>query len=504
MKTLLKLSIIVFAVLLWQTANSQDNTLYNLKNTPQQIGLNPANQPRCNWYIELPVLSSFSLDANNGFTYQDVMSKGTGAQADSFIVDLDKLESGLADENFFRTDLKTNILGFGFRAEDFYFSFNVSTNVYSAFGYPKSLLGLRKGNWEYINDGTAGRPRTLDLGGLGLNALAYNEIALGASRKITPNLTIGLRLKYLMGIGSVATEKTDIQIHTDAVTLNWRTENPEAIAYTSFPIEVYNNPEGDIDSIVTIEDDQVNNLLLNKNRGFGIDLGATYVLNDQFRFSAAVLDLGFIRWKQNSYKFRAYGEAYEFEGIDFYDYLFYNGDSVDFDDELDQLEESFHAQAQGEEFTTGLYAKVQLSANYQVTDFFDVGVLSRNVFRSGKFYPELTLSANIEPTPWLSATLSYSAKHKAYNHIGLGFVLRGGPVQFYLVTDHFIFNYTKVTNSQATGDTFYNNFMFQFDHGLLPYSANTINLRFGLNLVFGCKKKTDIPSIPISNDFLGY
>ena len=60
----------------------------------------------------------------------------------------------------------------------------------------------------------------------------------------------------------------------------------------------------------------------------------------------------------------------------------------------------------------------------------------------------------------LSLGASYAIRHKRFDNLGLNMSVKLGPVQIYAVTDNLI---TAIKN----------------------YDSSTMNLRFGLNLVFG-------------------
>ena len=76
----------------------------------------------------------------------------------------------------------------------------------------------------------------------------------------------------------------------------------------------------------------------------------------------------------------------------------------------------------------------------------------------------------------------------SYNNLGVGFALRGGPLQLYFVTDRIPLSYSMIEYSD-NGST--NKIPMFFDQ-------RTLNFRFGLNLTFGCKEKglKDQPLVP--------
>ncbi len=94
----------------------------------------------------------------------------------------------------------------------------------------------------------------------------------------------------------------------------------------------------------------------------------------------------------------------------------------------------------------------------------------------GRLKTEATLSGNANIGNSFSAVVTYSAGNASYNNLGAGFATRGGPLQFYLLADMIPIYWDRV----------------KFDpdiNVIFPHSWNMINLRFGINLLFGNKSK---------------
>ncbi|MBI5010684.1 MAG: hypothetical protein HZB98_13790 [Bacteroidia bacterium] len=85
----------------------------------------------------------------------------------------------------------------------------------------------------------------------------------------------------------------------------------------SGPFNVYTDNEGNLDSL-NFDDDyftSFNAFASIENRGFGLDLGATYkLLNDKVLVSAALTDLGYVRWRRDATNLSAKGQ-FVFDGL---------------------------------------------------------------------------------------------------------------------------------------------------------------------------------------------
>ena len=129
---------------------------------------------------------------------------------------------------------------------------------------------------------------------MGAHADAYVELALGHSREVIDNLRVGATLKFLFGAGNL-----DANLDNAYLTLgedNWTAvtnatiqANMKGLTYK----HAYNETTGN---------EYVNGVEIDTPglSGFGValDLGAVYEFKD-WRFSAALLDVGFISWSNN-------------------------------------------------------------------------------------------------------------------------------------------------------------------------------------------------------------
>src|SRR5882757_1702711 len=89
-----------------------ESTLYFMNSVPQAVDLNPSIQPRYKMTIGLPLISSIGATySNNGFTYNDMISKVDGVVK----ADLTKLTQSLAAENYITLAQQTDLLRFGLR-----------------------------------------------------------------------------------------------------------------------------------------------------------------------------------------------------------------------------------------------------------------------------------------------------------------------------------------------------------------------------------------------------
>jgi len=451
---------------------SQDNTLYFMHSIPQAIHTNPALFYKCRTYIELPVISSIRYSyGNSGFGYHDALHYRTGTQRDSIIIDIDNLDKKMKKRNYIRNNYSVNILGAGFLIRDYYFHFNISNHGETRIGLPGDLVTLKDGNWDSSEE----VPRDVDLGGLGVHAFDYIQIAAGVSKKINEGFSIGLTAKYLMGSASLITRKSILDIRTQADPIVLDVSSRYKI-YSSFPVDItYDN----LGIVQTIDFSNslsypVQDFIFNKNRGIALDAGILYDYSDQITLSASIIDLGFIRWKSNINRFESEG-SFTFQGFDLMQYSTGIDETELFQSLIDSIQDSWQFINSNDPFISLLTPKIYLGGLYRLNQKIAFGALVRTEIFDRRPHFALTLSANFNPFNFLSGIVSYSIMNNKLYQLGFGFSLGGPGAQLFFVSDHIPVRYIREVNSGA----------------LFPYNARTMNFRIGVNLIFACREAED-------------
>lgn len=463
MKKIIRLLFLLICMLANYISLAQQNlTLYNMEAVPQRMYANPALIPtysRIN--IGLPLLSSEYLNfSNSGFKYSDLIKH----RGDSLYVDYDNMLGKLSKNNYFSVAYQPDILSFGIKIKKNYLSFNVTEKVNFRFRYPKNFM-------EFIwkgNGGLLGEEVKLNFG---VNFTHYREYGLGFAREINEKLTVGAKVKYLYGMENVWTEKSDVSLTTD----------PSYFAITA-KSDIKISTSG-VDSSSTANIKVSDYLFKKKNKGLGVDLGGVYKYNDKFTFSASLIDLGFIKWKDGITNYQSKNPTGEFtyQGMDLNELLSDDTTNNAFDVILDSLVEIFKIDEAHTNYTTKLSTQIYLGGNYSFTEKNNAGILFYTQVFDKSIHPGLALSYNQKVGRWLNFSTSYSIFNRSYNNLGLGLALNGGPVQFYIVSDNVL-------------------------GAFFPQNTKNLHLHFGINLAFGRKsldkdkdgvsdKKDDCPDI---------
>jgi len=313
---------------------------------------------------------------------------------------------------------------------------------------------------------------TYQLDGIGADFSVYNEASLGWSAAILDNLTLGARAKVLFGAANFSTTSSELAVTTSQDVWN---VHSDMRFNASIPFaDVLLDGNGMFDSIAIADELQnsngpsirdITNYIFNTNNlGLGLDVGVDFRPIDQLLISASVMDLGFINWKDGT-EGVSYKTDYDFSGFEINPLEF--SDGFTFDSTLSQLGDSltnFLTFTSGGTYTKRLNTKLFVGASYSLTPKINFGILSRTDFRNGEISQQATASVNLTTGRFANLTLSYSYMNASYKNFGAGFSFNVGPLNMYMISDNII----NVT--------------------VWPQEARSVNLWFGMNLVFGYKK----------------
>ena len=464
----------VFFIMLVCTlsANAQFlRTSYFMEGTHYRQQLNPALTPT-KGYFNLPVIGA--VNATVGSTslgYQDIID--IIDDGDDFYTKPDFMNR-LKDNNTLNVNFSTEILSAGWYKGKNFWSFNIGLRTDIGANLTKNMFSFLN-QMETIEDNW--RNSNYDISGQQLNINAYTEIGLGLSRQINSRLTVGARVKALLGIGNMelklnkiamsANLPTDQQINQWSSESYWNSMTPSQAAQAAQELkDKFNNYHANLTVGAELKSsfkglelqeeegkDYVTDFDFDSGKlgiagyGFGIDLGASYKILDNLTVSASVLDLGFISWSKSSTKIAsANPDPIDIKGSTYANMVdpnnpntvmnavnqlqndaqgymdrVTNGDVLDYD--MLQLEVSDAKESR----KSRLASILVLGAEY---GFFNnklaVGVLSTTRFVQPDALTELTFSANYRPKSWFNVALSYSAIQSAGKSFGLG--LKLGPL----------------------------------------------------------------------------
>lgn len=412
-----------------QTQSSR--SAYFLEGSTYRHELNPAFIGE-RGYFSFPVLGNLDFGVQSTAGIGSFLYKLPDGRLTTFMhesVSGQEFVNGLPNRFKLGTNLNENIFSLGFHAWGGFNTLGISIKSDTRINMPSKLF-------KFMKLGVASENGSqYDINGLNMMSTNYAEIAFGHAHTINNHLTIGAKLKALVGLvkANVRIDKLTITASQDAWTIT--PQGAELYASAKGLIvptkgETGNYQEDDYildangnrtDQLKTGTDQQIDYDGVDfddKNigpTGFGLalDLGAVYKLGD-WQFSAAVLDLGFIGWK-NTVK-GTMSNDFEFSGFENIAVKDTEGNANSLENQSDALLDDlkdmakFTKEADGMKRTTALAATLNFGAQYTLPayDRLNFGLLSTTRLQGKHTWTEARLSANISPLSGFEASVNYA------------------------------------------------------------------------------------------------
>ena len=431
-------------------------TSYFMEGSHYRMQLNPALTPG-RGYLNLPVIGSFNATVNtSSLGYQDVIDIIDNSSDGDYFMSSDFINR-LDATNELNVNLSTDILSAGWYKGKNFWSFNIGLRNDIGASVPRTMFEfMREMNGVDINSiDWSNYNRTVDKESLNINS--YAEIGVGFARDINARLTVGGRVKALLGIGNMKLDINKIAVNTnlqgiaDVENLDWSrvaddqeyaNELAEKIGGTgridvearlesSFKgLELQENEDGYIDEF-KFEGDKLGIA----GYGAAIDLGASYKLLDRLTLSASILDLGFMKWSKNgtsvatsrssenlSFDFNQLTLQGKVDEVQRFANVVGSGEVLNFDMLQMQVDEN-----EAKSRSTSLTSTLVIGAEYALLgNWLTVGALYTSRFAKPKTLNELTFSANLRPANSLNLAASYSVLQGSGKTFGVAVKL--GPL----------------------------------------------------------------------------
>ena len=423
---------------------------YFMEGTSARLQLNPALQPT-KGYFNIPVLGSFNLSASsNVLGTNDVVDL---IDSGSALYSNDQLFNRLKADNRLNISLNTDVLSLGWYSGKGFWSFNAGLRTDFGAALAKDMFSMMRTMNGFSLEDIAGTKQSYDMSNQSLNLKMYAEVGLGYSRRITEKLTVGARLKILLGLARAEMNVNRFDLNLDVPDLH--TSSSEAAARGELaPSDWYGahyDYAADGNVITTLkgggmtfdQEGKIDNFDLEASdlgiagAGFGLDFGASYKVWDNLTVSASLLDLGFLKWKESETTVATVTGSEDVTiGPENYD-RYIGGDFLSFE-RFDFKEGS----PEKVKTKTRLYSTLLLAGEYGLwNNKLSVGAMYTVRFVQPKALNELTFLATIRPKNWLNAAISYSPIQASGKSIGLALKLGA----LFVGTDYMFFG----SNSKA-------------------------------------------------------
>lgn len=347
-------------------------------------------------YFSIPVLGNINIGTRGNIGLGNFLYPTANGGLTTFMnssISAEEFLNGLSTNNKLAMNVDMSILSAGFRAWGGFNTIDIGLRSHTALNIPKDML-------EFMKVGQSGPTTVYDMGDMGMSSANYVEVALGHSRQINDKLRVGAKVKFLLG-GMYA----DMSLKNTHVTLSENEWVVSANGEMNIAAKGMTVPEKD-GGLVDFDNIEYDSPGLS-GFGLGIDLGATYEVIDNLTVSAAIKDLGFIGWSNNTYA-STNNEPWRFDG---FENLTFSDDKEEdkLENQLDALGDEFedyanlHRRSTGEKLSKALAATLVVGAEYALPmyDKLSFGLLSTTRFNGPYTWSEGRLSANVSPLSWL-------------------------------------------------------------------------------------------------------
>lgn len=376
---------------------------YFLDNYLYRYEMNPAMGNESG-FVGFPALGNFNMGMQGNLHVSDILYNVDGKTAlfTNPNVNTQEALSKFSDKNRLEFNTKLRIVNVGFKAFGGYNTVGINVNAEAAVSIPGSAFSLLK---EGISN------KTYSIENLRAAANGYGEIAFNHSRDIkqVPGLRVGASFKVLLGVGYLSADFKDAQLTLGED--NWHIQS-QANAYAAMSKMKFKYDYNDKNGTEYVSGVELNGAGVN-GFGIGFDLGATYKWRD-FKFSAALLDLGFISWSNalhastngvknfdtDKYEFEVTGHDKDENGESTWDKL--SGDLTS----LYQLEDNGTCNR-----TDALAATLNLGVEYELPYYrrLHFGFLSTTRIDGPYTWSNVRISANVRPVDILTASVNLEA-----------------------------------------------------------------------------------------------
>lgn len=432
-------------------------TSYFMEGAQYRLQLNPALAPS-RGYIHIPAVgNSSAMIRSNTLGVSDIFDLLKNVDDDDYYT-TDKFYNRLRDNNMAMATMSSDLFAVGTWHGNSFMSFNISLRADGNLSVARELFTFMRDMKGFNTNDYNNYTRTVGGGKMNLNV--YTEVGFGYTRVINDRWTVGGRVKGLLGLGNVdlKVNKADITTHLQGIdpNIDWTTAGPDELidatgtatidvdadlVTTFHGLELVNNSDGYIDDVKF----KMGKMGVS-GVGAAIDAGVAFNVTREFTLSAALTDLGFIRWAKGPTRVaHANTDDLNFDAENPGDLMRFasvvgTGKALNMDMARLTIDPD-GAKAR----TTSLASTMSLGGEYRLLDDkIRVGVLFTNHFATLENESELTFSANYHPSSLIDLAISYSPIMCGGKSLGLA--VKAGPLM--VGTDYmYMGNNTRCVNA---------------------------------------------------------
>ena len=414
--------IIALSVMSVLTLKAQDySTILTAGDSPQANMLNPGYMTNSS-FVGIPLFSNLAFKVTNSFSLNDIVKNKK------------IILSNIPDDSHVNLGLNLDVINFGVKFKEKNL-ITVSTSVKADVDimYPTGIF-------NFIQDNSITQSNSYDVN-FKSAATVWGEVALGYTRVIDDNWSVGGKVKHLVGVVGGSSNKTNLQIDKTSIDSYTIKSDIDVL------IGGYDINGGDF-----YYDDIIN------NRGWAFDIGVHYKSNDN-RWSAgfSVLDIGYIKWNTGSQiKSVDSNKSYVFSGFEDLETVLDGGDMTSaVDDLIDSITTVLEFDTTSVKFNKMVPTTIHLGGRYDIDENGRHSV-------SGNFLAKISNGSLYDYSTTVGYTYSSKSKNfrfmgslinRKYDPISLGLGILGesNGFQFYMMSETSMAGLVNLANTQNFG-----------------------------------------------------
>lgn len=489
MKKIFGIFIVALAFSVTVKAQEPLRTAYFLDGYNFVHQLNPA-LPSPRSYFILPALGNTNMGVQSNMGISTFLFPQENGQLTTFMnssISSDTFMKGLNNNNILNEEVLTSIISIGaWGRKNGFTSIDLNTKVSVSINLPRDLFMFMK---------NVGGAEEYNISNLGVKARSYLELSLGHTQRINKRLSVGGKVKFLLGVlnADLNIDKMNIRMNesvwsvTAKGSLRGSTGNfvnipsyaESGAEGSKYPDQVdfsgirFSMPFNSTENIMSAIGDCIGGY------GVAIDLGAAYEVIDGLTISAAVRDLGFINWKSTIYA-TTDEASWEFTGFD--NISFEEGSENSIENQINGLTEGIEdmivlRKKPGSSYNEMLAMTVHAAAEYTMPFWkgMSVGALLTSRIQGAHSWTEGRFSLNLALGNVFAISGSYAISNFGSN-FGAALNLHSKVFSFYIGADAIPMHITPPMES--------------FGIVGLPYKPVNLGLNFGLT--WNLSKRKDI------------
>jgi hypothetical protein len=379
--------ILIFLLICCISVVGQNNIIdYQL--SEKSLFYNPAlNNPGEKFEISIFPIAATDFELSLPISLHDVFNKQKGSSL--YELKVSRLEEKVGKVNLSMFNSTIGLFSISGRWHSANWGFQVYDNIIAAFSFEKNLIGfVNSGNSAFINQEFSTN--------MPVSFRHYDSWQISYANEMNEKFNVGISAKLYFGKSTI-TSKTNLTLFTDEK-IDYIDIGLSGKVKAAGPIKRSINNAGFVNGIKLLPDISLAKYLFEfRNPGLGVDIGFDYRYNEQFKFSASIIDLGFISWLSNINSVNING-SYRWDGFDISNLVNYPTDKT----VIDKLENISFADSMlynaltpaNQSFVTAAPMKIYLAADYQFSNHLSFSAINRLILLDGFLRESFLLSGS--------------------------------------------------------------------------------------------------------------